>query len=151
MPYRTFTKRLRIFAGQKYGSESKKLSKNFSFWKNANDHCSESYKKSGVEKRPSRFSLIGDARQFLYRKLRFVQCTARMPCRILAKRLRIFAKQKYGSERYTDVPRTTTARNLIRSRELKNGFAIFLLSARRLSYLILSDVIKGMKADCNSL
>nr|WP_180486941.1 hypothetical protein [Treponema socranskii] len=28
-----------------------------------------------------------------------VQCTARMPCRILAKRLRIFAMQKYGSER----------------------------------------------------
>ncbi|MFC2386876.1 hypothetical protein, partial [Treponema socranskii] len=44
-----------------------------------------------------------------------------------------------------------TARNLIGSREAKNGFAVFLLSARRLSYLILSDVIKGMKADCNSL
>ena len=28
-----------------------------------------------------------------------VECTARRPCRILAKRLRIFAKQKYGSER----------------------------------------------------
>ena len=86
---------------------------------------------------------------------------ARMPCRTLAKRLRIFAGQKYGSERIVNQgnfpktsvfgkPRTATARNLIRSRELKNGFAVFLLSARRLSYLILSDVIKGMKADCNS-
>ena len=28
---------------------------------------------------------------------------------------------------------------------------VFLLSVRRLLYLILSDVIEGMKADCNSL
>ena len=56
-----------------------------------------------------------------------VQCTARMPCRILAKRLRIFAMQKYGSERCTDAARTATARNLIGSRESKNGRAIFLL------------------------
>ena len=35
-----------------------------------------------------------------------VECTARRPCRILAKRLRIFAKQKYGSERCTDAART---------------------------------------------
>ena len=34
---------------------------------------------------------------------------------------------------------------------VENGQAVFLLSVRRLSCLILSDVIKGMKADCNSL
>ena len=55
-----------------------------------------------------------------------LQCTARMPCRTFAKRLRIFAQQKYGSERYTDVPRTATARNLIGSLALKNGCAVFL-------------------------
>ncbi|ERF61617.1 hypothetical protein HMPREF0860_0072 [Treponema socranskii subsp. socranskii VPI DR56BR1116 = ATCC 35536] len=36
----------------------------------ANGHCSESYRKSGGEKRLCRFSLIGDARQFLRRELR---------------------------------------------------------------------------------
>ena len=36
--------------------------------------------------------------------------TARMPCRSFANRLRIFAKQKCGSERCKDVPRTNTAR-----------------------------------------
>ena len=86
--------------------------------------------------------MIGDARQFLRGELRaprslqvargtsrsaLVQCTARMPCRILAKRLRIFAMQKYGSERCTDAARTATARNLIGSRESKNGRAVFLL------------------------
>ena len=81
----------------------------------------------------------------------FVQCTARMPCRILARQLRIFAAQKYGRERYMDVPRTATARNHIKSRELKNACRVFLLSVRRLSYLIRLDAIKGMKADCNSL
>ncbi|ERF60787.1 hypothetical protein HMPREF1325_0454 [Treponema socranskii subsp. socranskii VPI DR56BR1116 = ATCC 35536] len=37
------------------------------------------------------------------------------------------------------------------SRKSKNAQRVFLLSVRRLLYLILSDVIKGMKADCNSL
>ena len=39
-----------------------------------------------------------------------MQCTAGMPCRYFADRSRIFAEQKYGSEGYRDVPRTTTAR-----------------------------------------
>ena len=36
-------------------------------------------------------------------------------------------------------------------RKVKNVWRVFLLSVRRLLYLILSDVIKGMKADYNSL
>jgi len=39
--------------------------------------------------------------------------TTRRPCRIFAKQLRIFAAQKYGSERCTDAARTTTARILL--------------------------------------
>ena len=138
--------------------------------------------KSGGEKRPSRFSFIGDARRFLrgelraprslqvargtshfvlvasgagnfalrarckFRgELRFIQCTARMPCRILAQQPRIFAQQKYGSEGYTDVPRTTTARicsNKSGGEKRPSRFSFigdarrFLRTARNLSALI---------------
>ena len=37
------------------------------------------------------------------------------------------------------------------SLEAKNAQRVFLLSVRRLSYLILSDEMEGMKADCDSL
>ena len=76
---------------------------------------------SGLSQKSVTFSFIGGAHKscagnFALRarcKLRgdVLQGTARMPCRTFAKQLRIFAKQKCGSERYTDVPRTTTARN----------------------------------------
>ena len=60
-------------------------------------HCSELFFKSRVEKRPSRFSFIGDAKKSCAGNV--LQRTAGMPCRTFAKQLRIFAKQKYGSER----------------------------------------------------
>ena len=53
----------------------------------ANGHCSESLDEVERRKNPARGTS------------HFVQCTARMPCRILAQQPRIFAKQKYGSER----------------------------------------------------
>ena len=48
-----------------------------------------------------------------------------MPCRYFADRSRIFAKQKYGSERYTDVPRTDTARNSLMKSEVEKRLRRF--------------------------
>ncbi|MGI5096841.1 hypothetical protein IZU27_03175 [Treponema socranskii] len=73
-------------------------------------------------------------------------------CRVepLQKQRRIFAQQNTvvsGTRMYRERPLlgfTNKSRG-------ENGQAVFLLSVRRLSYLMLSDVIKGIKADCNSL
>ena len=164
MPCRTFAKQLRIFAKQKCGSEgctdvprtttariysiSREMKNGravflLSETQRIAAHCSQSYKKSKVEKRPKRFSFVGGAHKscggnFALRarckwrgELRFMQCTAGMPCRTFAKQLRIFAKQKCGSEGCTDVPRTTTARNYSISRESKNAEAFFFYWRRR--------------------
>ena len=59
-------------------------------------------------------------------ELRFIQCTARMPCRILAQQPRIFAQQKYGSEG-TRMYRERPLLGFVRmSREVKNVRDIFL-------------------------
>ena len=71
--------------------------------------------------------VIGDARRFLHRKFFFIQ--SRQGCRVVTLHYNCaFCNTKCGSSGYTDVSRTDTARNLIGSRESKNGQAVFLLS-----------------------
>ena len=73
--------------------------------------------------------------------------TARMPYRCFADRLRIFAKQKCGSEGCTDVPRTTTARNCSISRESKNAEAFFFCWRRSVIPPHCSDLLYKSKGE----
>ncbi len=86
------------------------------------------------------------------RGLRFLREELRAPRSLNARhRCRVDTTQNAVVRNTRMYPERTLLGFALLSRKAKNARRVFLLSVRRLLYLILSDVIKGMKADCNSL